>query len=129
MTGRSQTALVTDLISAIAVPAVAEPTARHTPGAFVRIVRDYDSDRDAFLNAPAKGEGDACFQISRIDADGAHTVLISGPYHPWWSDAGIPPGTANVWSNSAVYLENRPNAAPHDQIWQIFATVPACPTP
>lgn len=98
-----------------------------TPGDFVMIVRDYDDNIDAFTDNAAKGEGDACFQITSVEPDGAHMTLISGLYHPWWSDDVIPPGTADVWSNSLGFLENRPSAAPLEQIRQIFATVDHCP--
>lgn len=99
-----------------------------TPSAFVKITRDYDLNSDTFINAPPAGEGAACFQITGVDANGVHTVMISGAYHPWWSDTAILPGATDVWSNSPGYLENRPDAAPLDQIRQLFAIAAACPS-
>lgn len=104
-----------------------EPMANFAPGVFVKITRDYDDIAGRFTNTPPKGEGDACFQITNVDDQGVHMTLISGHYHPWWSDAVIPPGTSDIWSNSAAYMEKHPNAAPLDLIRQMFTTVDGCP--
>ncbi len=105
----------------------AEPMANLAPGNFVKIIRDYDADTDQFINAPPKGEADACFQITAITDQGVQMVLVAGLYHPWWSDAPILPGATDTWSNSPGYLENRPDAAPLDLIRQIFLGVDGCP--
>lgn len=115
------------LVFAVPIIATADPMPTLTPGAYVSMIRDYDFETDSFTNAPAKGEGDACFQITAVDDQGVHMTLIAGLYHPWWSDAVIPPGATDVWSNSPGYLENRPDAAPLDLIRQIFTTVDSCP--
>lgn len=120
------TLLCAGVFGLIQTAARAEPMATLTPGTYVKVVRDYDFHTDAFTDTPAKGEAEACFQITSIDAGGMHTALISGPYHPWWSSAEIPPGATDVWSNSPGYTENRPDAAPLELIRQIFAPVDGC---
>ena len=106
----------------------AEPMANLAPDDFIKIIRDYDVDTDRITNAAPKGEAEACFQITGINDQGVQMVLISGLYHPWWSETPILPGATDTWSNSPGYLENRPDAAPLDLIRQIFLVVDGCPS-
>ena len=106
----------------------AEPMANLARDDFIKIIRDYDVDTDRITNAAPKGEAEACFQITGINDQGVQMVLISGLYHPWWSETPILPGATDTWSNSPGYLENRPDAAPLDLIRQIFLVVDGCPS-
>lgn len=108
-------------------PANAAETVTFAPGAYVMLYRDYLVDTDRFTITPPKGEGDACFRIDKVGKTEITMTLISGPYHPWWSDANIPPGWVDIWTNSPGYTENRPTARPLELLEQIFINVESCP--
>ncbi|WP_151718615.1 hypothetical protein [Gemmobacter serpentinus] len=121
----SRSVLTTTLAFA-AVPAVADTPARLQPGDLVMKVQSYDPDSDSFI-APRKGEADACFRVTERAADSVTLELVSGPYHPWWSDEAFAPGFTDIWSNSEFYTANRPQDPPLAMTAQMFRQVEACP--
>lgn len=103
--------------------------ARFEPGMFVMRSADYDWETDRFTEGAPEGEETACFRIDAVRADEVDMTLVSGLYHPWWTDAPLPVGFEDTWSNSDAFTENRPGAAPLSLTRALFSDVTDCGGP
>ena len=101
-------------------------------GTFFVMQRDYDHLSNTYTNAPADGEGDGCFQITRVDLPGKTIdfTLVSGTITPWWSDGEtFQPGFTNAFVPAVAFMENNPDADWTDLLHNILKTVPDCAPP
>lgn len=94
--------------------------------------RDYHHKTNSFTDGAPEGEGDGCFQITRVDLPGKSIdfTLVSGTITPWWSDGEtFQPGFRNAFVPAIGFMENNPDAEWTDLLHQILKTVPDCATP
>jgi len=101
-------------------------------GTFFVMHRDYDSKTNTFTDGAPEGEGDGCFQITRVDLPGETIdfTLVSGTITPWWSDGEtFHPGFQNAFVPAIGFMENNPDAEWTDLLHEILKTVPDCAPP
>ncbi|MFN3211145.1 MAG: hypothetical protein ACE369_19550 [Roseovarius sp.] len=101
-------------------------------GSFFVMHRDYDHRSNTYSDIPAKGEGDGCFQITRVDlaAEIIDFTLVSGTITPWWAGGEtFHPGFANAFVPATAFMENNPDADWTDLLHEILQTVPDCAPP
>jgi hypothetical protein len=116
----------------MAQPALSDhpaPKADLTPGTYLMVTRTYESDTNTLSEGAPKGEGEACFQVIEHVADGVRLAHLTGPYHPWWSDQPIQPGSTDTWFTSDAWRNHHPGAGKLDELHVIFSNVPACKAP
>ena len=117
-------------LALVATPASAEFVIEE--GTFFVMHRDYDHVTNTYTDGAAQGEGDGCFQITRVDlsARAIDFTLVSGTITPWWSDGEtFHPGFRNAFVPAVGFMENNPDAEWTDLLHEILKTVPDCATP
>ena len=114
----------------MATPAMAEFVIEE--GTFFVMHRDYDHVTNTFTDGAPEGEGDGCFQITKVDLPGKTIdfTLVSGTITPWWSDGEtFHPGFTNAFVPAVAFMENNPDAEWTDLLHNILKTVPDCAPP
>ena len=119
---------------ALASPAFAEADdhpARLEPGDFAIMSHDWLADSDEWVKAgPAVNR--SCWQVLSVEGQVTKMELISGPYHPGWSDARLPVGHVDSFlGTNEFYLKTHPFSATADRelARMTFTTVQGCPLP
>ena len=101
-------------------------------GTFFVMHRDYDHHTNTYTDSPAQGEGDGCFQITKVDLSARviDFTLVSGTISPWWaSGETYHPGFTNAFVPATAFMENNPDAEWTDLLHEILKTVPDCAPP
>lgn len=107
-----------------ATPVLAET--QFNPGGFVRQTHHWDSDARRMVEGAAEGEGEGCWQVLAVTAEGVEMKLISGHVKPWWSDEPIEIGSTDTWFDSELYREANPDHPPLTEIGATFTSVEEC---
>lgn len=118
------------ILTLVATPSTAEFLIEE--GTFFVMHRDYDHKTNSFTDGAPEGEGDGCFEITKVDLPGRTIdfTLISGTITPWWSDGKtFHPGFQNTFVPAIGFMENNPDANWTDLLHTILKTVPDCSPP
>ena len=120
------------LLALCTTPALAEDAAhpaRLEPGDFAVLTHDWNADRNTWAKAGPE-VNQSCWQVLTVEGPMTKMELISGPYHPVWSDTAFEPGFQDEWDQTkSPFPEQNPGAAPRALTQGLFTTVKGCPAP